>query len=127
MKTTETKIIIQLLLLLLFIVVTACISRTDDPTIGGDASIIYPSKQTDAILAKISFCRRIDNETGELSDEGLIFLMIENGILYVVADIENQNKHLQNGLMPHIDLIGSNGKSFFFNKLKFPQGIPPHP
>ncbi len=122
MKTIETKIIIQLLLLLLFIVVTACSSRTDEPTVNDDATIIYPAKQTDDISAKISFCRRIDNKTGELSGEGLIFSMIENGILYAVADIENQNKHLQNGLMFHIDWIGPDGKSFFCKQIEVPPG-----
>jgi hypothetical protein len=103
-------------------IVAGCTSRIDEPAIGEGSTIIYPAKQTGDILAKVSFCRKINYKTGELYGEGSDFSMIENGILYAVTDIENQYRHLQNGLMFHLDWIGPNGKSVFCKQIEIPPG-----
>jgi hypothetical protein len=122
MKKIKSKILHLFLLPVLLLLLANCSSRIDEPTIGDDATINYPAKQAGDISAKINFCRRIDKESGEATGEGQVFSLIEDGVLYAVAEFENQYKHLDNGLMFHYDWIDSTGESFFCNQFDVPAG-----
>jgi hypothetical protein len=122
MKKIKSKILLLLLLPTLVLLLTDCSSRIDEPIIADEETIIYPAKQADEIVAKISFCRRIDKKSDEVMGEGQVFSLIEDGVLYAVADIENQYKHLGNGLMFHCDWIAKDGKSLFCKQIEISPG-----
>jgi hypothetical protein len=117
MKTLKSTSIILFLIPFLFILVFGCSGRIEEPVLGEDATIVYPPKQDDDVFAKINFSRRIDDKTARLIGEGTVFSMIEDGILYAVADIVNQKKHLETGLMFHLEWIGPDGTSVFCKKV----------
>ncbi len=120
---TMNKIISNFLILIaaLFLF-SGCSSRIDEPIVEENATIIYPPKQEGDITAKINFCRRINKKTGEAIGEGVVFSMIEDGVLYSVTNFYNHTKHIDNGLVFHYSWIGPNGKSLFSKQIEIPAG-----
>lgn len=112
-KITRYSVFLLLIIIPILLLETACSSRIEVPQIEADSTIVYPPKKTDDISAKITFCREINNKTGEPTGVGAKFVLQENKWLRAVIDFNNRYAYGNQELLFHIDWVDPDGKSMF--------------
>ncbi|MEA3445553.1 MAG: hypothetical protein U9R19_12605, partial [Bacteroidota bacterium] len=87
------------------------------PVAEADSTIVYPAKKADGIVAKISFCRKMDKKTGEIIGEGRIFTIMENENVRAFINFENIFFDDNRDLLFHVDWIGPDNKSIYQKRI----------
>lgn len=96
--------------LLLF---AGCSSRTEEPVILEDSTIIYSAKKENDVEALITLCRKEDKKTGDRMGEGNAFTIMEGEDILALVEIQNRFIKGNRELMFHLDWIGPDSESFF--------------
>jgi hypothetical protein len=74
--------------------------------------VVVPERKPD-IGAKITFCRKIDKETGQPVDVNTVFTLGENENVRALVEFENRNAFKNRELKFRLDWIDADGKSFY--------------
>ncbi len=82
----KNKIIIISNLILIFLLLlfqSGCSSRNAEPIIAEDSTIVYPPKQPDGLIAKITFCKKVGKrQVRELVPEQILQLKIKQKFMH---------------------------------------------
>ena len=113
------KKIIILLVLLAQIILTDCSDRIGTPTQGKNSTLFYSSKSINGIEAVITFCEKINKETGDPIKVETVFTIKENAKVYTVVNLTNRKYHGDKELMFHIDWLDSASNSLFKKRIDF--------
>jgi len=105
------------LITLVLLIATGCSSRYESPVEVDDSMVIYPAKDADGVLVKITFCRDESRKTDKRIGEGTDFTIMENENILALVDLENCFVNNNRDLMFHMDWIGANGKSFYSKRI----------
>lgn len=74
---------------------------------------VFVTERKPDIGAKITFCKKIDKETGTPVDENTVFTIGENENVRAVVEFANRNAFKNLELKFRFDWIGPDGKSFY--------------
>lgn len=108
---------ISILVSFLLLINAACTNRESKAVSGSDSSLVYPAKNKGDIEANLSFCRKIDRETGELIGEGSVFTIMDKVWIQAIANIENRFSSGHDNLMFHFDWIDGDGKTVYIKRV----------
>lgn len=111
------QIILVAATITLMFFISGCTSREKSPVKLDDSTVIYPSKYTNGILAKITLSNKISKKTGKPIKGGTVFKLEDKAKLFAVADLENRVYNNQQKLMFHIDWLDSFGNSFYKKRI----------
>ncbi len=107
-------IIIPVIFLIIF---SGCSARFEKPVYTADSTIFYPSRKTNGIEARITFCKKIGRKSGKRLGVGTIFTLEEKAYVHGFADLKNCFLNTDQPLMFHIDWIDPDGNSFFQKRI----------
>ncbi len=108
-----TRYILILFPVILLILFSGCSGRFEKPVTTSDSAIIYPSKKTNGIEAKITFCKKLSRKSGKRLGVGTFFTIGEKENVHAFVDLENCFANSNRPLMFHTDWIDPDGNSFF--------------
>ncbi len=115
----KNKIIIipnLILISLLLLFQSGCSSRNAEPIIREDSTVVYPPKQPDGLIAKITLCKKV-GKTGNRIGAGTDFTIKDKARIYAFFDFKNQENFTNKDIMFHVEWIGPDGKSFYRKRI----------
>ncbi len=116
MKLGILKIAAFILIVLFFVAGNSCRNRFEEPVISNDSTIVYQSKKSEDVSAKITFCRKIEKNSENYVGEGTIFTITNESRVRAVIELENLFNNGYEELMFHIDWVGPDDKSIYLKR-----------
>jgi hypothetical protein len=106
----------------LVMLISSCAERESLQVVMPDSTIVFPSKDSNDISAKITFSSRLSQKTGKQSAIKTVFALEENADVYAVVDFQNRPVNSGNELMVHLDWVGPDGKSVYLKRTDLAAG-----
>jgi hypothetical protein len=106
----------------LAMLISSCAERESLPVVMPDSTIVYPAKDSNDILAKITFSRFFGQKTGRQWGLTPVFPIKEDENVYAVVTLEKRMKNLDRDLMFHLDWLRQDGQSIYRKEIILPAG-----
>lgn len=117
MKKLKIYLFVLSLIAIFWLMQSGCSSRIETSVTENDSTIVYPSKKSNGVTARVTLYRKVDKGTGELFGAGTVFSTMDNANLRAFVELDNLNNSDYNDLMFHFDWIDPSGKSFYIKRV----------
>ncbi|MFH1679550.1 MAG: hypothetical protein ABIH26_02785 [Candidatus Eisenbacteria bacterium] len=103
----------------------SCASREQAPASGEDSTIVYPSRKSGGVEARITLYEKESKKSGELLGAGRVFTTGENERVRARVEIENGSVLGRDPLLFHLVWLDPEGKSIYTKQIDHSLGDPP--